>query len=174
VPTQLRRSPGYPTLAGSSRARGSRDDSPPAHRFDGEQFRRRADICQEVLRHENVLEHIRPTGGARMTRCAHHEIASFVPSSATLPVSVRLSQVVPAFASSLGLQLLDPAAFAKFSRSTRGTPKMSTRWMKHAQALLAPSMPHEASVTSGRELCLDFISATPASSRQIDRRYLNS
>ena len=56
---------------------------------------------KQVLCHEYVLEHIRPTGGSRMTRCAHHEIASFVPSSSTLPISVRLCRVVPAVTASL-------------------------------------------------------------------------
>ena len=40
-------------------------------------------LAEQVLRHEPVLEQLRPTGGSRMTRCAYHQIASFVPSSAT-------------------------------------------------------------------------------------------
>jgi hypothetical protein len=56
--------------------------------------------AKQVLCHEYVLEHIRPTGGSRMIRCADHEIASFVPSSATLPVSVPRSRVVSAFTTS--------------------------------------------------------------------------
>jgi hypothetical protein len=73
--------------------------------------------AKQVLCHEYVLEHIRPTRRSRMTLCTYHEIASFVPSSATLPVSVRLSRVVSAATAGLRLQLLDAAALAKFSRS---------------------------------------------------------
>ena len=73
--------------------------------------------AKQVLCHEYVLEHIRPTRGSRMTGCAHHEIASFVPSPATLPIPIRLSRVVPAATATLRLQLLDPTTPAKFSRS---------------------------------------------------------
>ena len=104
--------------------------------------------AKQVLRHEYVLEHIRPACGPRMTRCTHHDIAGFVPSSATLPISVRLFRLVSAATACLRLQLLELTAPAKTSRSARGTPKVSTRWAKDAKALLAPSMPHKETVTS--------------------------
>ena len=47
--------------------------------------------AKQVLCHENVFEDIRPTGGSRMTGCTHHDVASLVASSATFPISVRLS-----------------------------------------------------------------------------------
>jgi hypothetical protein len=65
--------------------------------------------AKQVLCHEYVLEHIRPIRRSRMTRCAHHEVASFVPSSATLPISVCLCRVVPAVTARLRFQLFDPA-----------------------------------------------------------------
>jgi hypothetical protein len=46
--------------------------------------------AKKLLRHENVLEDIRPTRGTRMARRSHRDVTGLVPRTSALPVAVRL------------------------------------------------------------------------------------
>jgi hypothetical protein len=71
--------------------------------------------AKQVLRHEYVLEDIRPTGGSRMAWNAHHHVPGLVLGTATLPISVRLSLDIPAATASLRRCRTTPAVHGQFA-----------------------------------------------------------
>jgi hypothetical protein len=72
--------------------------------------------AKQVLCHEYVLEHIRPTRRSRMTRCTQHHVPGLVPCTTTFPVAGSLSGVAPTDSTRRRLQLFRAIARAHTRR----------------------------------------------------------
>ena len=72
---------------------------------------------EQLFSNEDVLENIRTPNGPRMTRSAHHHIASFVTRPPSFPISIGISRLGPTTSTGCRLRLFAfPQAHTSLAR----------------------------------------------------------